>query len=107
MSDTDRDQALAEWAASEAAEIRADDPGVLRGDAARAASRALLERAGAGRPALDPNQPKGAVSPRRQVRLPDQLNAKVDAIARQQNRTPSAVMRDAIEAYVNTHKTSA
>ncbi|WP_392423652.1 CopG family ribbon-helix-helix protein [Barrientosiimonas humi] len=101
---TERDEALAAWAASEAAQIDPDDPKILRGAAARAAGQDLLRRAG--RPALDPNQSKGSHSPRRQVRLPDPLSAKVDEIAAQQHRSASAVMREAIERYVDQHQTA-
>jgi hypothetical protein len=55
---------------------------------------------GRGRPRLSP---AGAGrSPKRQVRLPDELDAALVTLAQHQGRSPSAVMRQAIEEYVNT-----
>lgn len=100
---SDRTDKLEAWAASDAFKPKADDPGVLRGDAAREFGRDLLERAGRGRPALEP-MAKGETSPRRQVRLPGGLSDLVDQLAADQGRTPSDLMREAIATYVDTHR---
>lgn len=41
-------------------------------------------------------------SPRRQVRLPESTNDALDAYVREHNTTASAVIRDAVEAYLAT-----
>lgn len=105
MSTDEPHEALAAWAASEAAQIDPADPKILRGEGARAAGQEQLRRAG--RPPLGPTQGKGGHSPRRQVRLPDPLSMKVDEIAAQQHRSASAVMREAIELYVDQHHQTA
>ncbi|MET3642796.1 hypothetical protein ABIC73_004399 [Prescottella equi] len=74
-----------------------------RGAAAAEAGRALLARAHAGRPSLDPQAKPGEESPRRQVRLPLAVSEQVDALAAAQGRRAAEVMRDAITMYVNEH----
>lgn len=105
-------EALSQWAESDEA---IDPPGATWQRATpetRAAARAMLaevmspdelaaaERRGPGRPRLS-----GAGtgrSPKRQVRLPDELDAQLVARATAEGRTPSAVMRDAVAAYMRT-----
>lgn len=74
-----------------------------RRGAAAEAGRALLARAHAGRPSLDPQAKPGEESPRRQVRLPLAVSEQVDALAAAQGRRAAEVMRDAITMYVNEH----
>ena len=95
-------QALSEWAENEMT-LPKNSTTALRGDDAAAAGRALLERAGGGRPSLDPNAQPGEESPRRQVRLPKPLSDRVNAIAAQQGRRPADVMREAIAEYAAHH----
>ncbi|MEF9411295.1 MULTISPECIES: hypothetical protein [Rhodococcus] len=71
-----------------------------RGSAAAEVGRALLARAHAGRPSLDPHAEPGTESPRRQVRLPIAVSEQVDAIAQAQGRRAAEVMREAITLYV-------
>lgn len=97
MSNATRDEELAAWAASDDARPRRGQT-TLTGEAARAYSRDLLARAG--QQPLEP-MPKGQTSPRRQVRLPGEVSARLDAFARAHDRTPSAVMREAIERYLD------
>lgn len=55
----------------------------------------------AGRPALGSDRATGeGRSPRRQVRLPPELNEQLDRFARQTDTTPSAVIRDALGEYI-------
>ncbi|WP_337110589.1 hypothetical protein [Prescottella equi] len=72
------------------------------GAVAAEAGRALLARAHAGRPSLDPQAKPGEESPRRQVQLPLAVSETVDALAADQGRRAEA-MRDAITRYVNKH----
>ncbi|ARD41307.1 hypothetical protein [Actinomyces gaoshouyii] len=55
-----------------------------------------------GRPNLDSPRATGAgASARRQVRLPEHLNTALDDYAAAHSTTPSAVIRDALTAYLN------
>lgn len=97
---TDYDE-LAQWAENDMT-LPTNSHTALRGDDAAAAGRALLERV-TGRPRLDPTDTShDGPSPKRQVRLPAAISKNIDAIAAQQNRKPSEVMREAIINYVNT-----
>ena len=61
-----------------------------------------------GRPALGHDRATGAGrSPRRQVRLPADTNAALDAYAQQHGTTASAVIRTAVETYLATQDTPA
>jgi len=81
----------------------------LEGDAAVAYSRSLLadlgvddepaETTGRGRPKVG-GAGKGE-SPKRQVRLSEELDAKLTERAQRDETTAAAVMRDAIEFYLN------
>jgi hypothetical protein len=95
--DQKRYHKLAEWAESDDRDIHPDR--ALHGQRAAEASRELLRRAG-GRPSIDRAPDADGPAPRRQVRLPRSVNARVDEIAREQGRSPSDVMRDAISRYV-------
>ena len=56
-----------------------------------------------GRPNLGQDHATGTGrSPRRQVRLPERTSAALDAYAQAHDTTPSAVIRDAVEAYLAT-----
>lgn len=57
-------------------------------------------RRGRGRPRLSASG--SGHSPKRQVRLPVEVDAALVRLARDQGRTPSAVMRQAIEDYVRS-----
>lgn len=71
-------------------------------------TRAFLERfvdadeldrvARGGRPSLSGT----GTSPKRQVRLPADIDAALTALAERQGRKPSVLMREAIEAYVHS-----
>ncbi len=55
-----------------------------------------------GRPSLGHDRATGrGRSPRRQVRLPEPLNTALDDYAAAHSTTPSAVIRDALTAYLN------
>jgi len=92
--------AISEWAEHDMT-LPKNSTSAVRGTAAAAIGRELLERVG--RPSLDPEAEPGAESPRRQVRLPRPLSNQVNEIAERQGRKPAAVMRDAIAEYVRTH----
>lgn len=95
--DQSRYDKLADWAESDEREIHPKKG--QSGAESQRATRELLRRA-AGRPSVDPNAEPGAHAPRRQVRLPRELSDRVDDLARQENRSPSDLMRDAINQYV-------
>lgn len=112
MSTTPDYDALAAWAESDAPTLH---PGAVvhRGDAARAASRALLEdaaetddereaieRAKGGRPRLDPTAKPGKNSPMWNVRAPETLDADARARAAAEGKDLSALVRDAVQAYL-------
>ena len=72
----------------------------LRGEAAAAHGRAALERAQGGRPSIDPNAKPGQHSRTRQVRLPHDINTKLDQVAAAENRPPGEIMRAALAEYL-------
>ena len=95
---------LSEWAESEAFSL----PEGMRVIRDNAAARALVSaaiggeevlRPVLGRPALDGTVASGP-SPKRQVRLPRDIDALLLRRAEAEHRTPSELMRDAITAYV-------
>ncbi|MBD3780829.1 MAG: hypothetical protein IE923_16395 [Micrococcales bacterium] len=112
--DDERPGTLGEWAASDEPAVR---PGaeVLRGAAARAASRALLEEAAAddaasralversrpGRPPLE----EGGVgpSPTWRYRVPRSLDQRMRAQAAAEHRDLSEVLRSAAAEYLEAH----
>ena len=58
-----------------------------------------------GRPGLGQSHATGrGRSPRRQVRLPEHTNAALDAYIEKHGTTASAVIRDAVEAYLSHEK---
>ncbi len=107
QADEKRAALLSEWAESDAGLIP-HGARVVRstGDGA---GRALIEnalggadtltRALGGRPALD-GQTGGGASPKRQVRLPRDLDALLTERAEVEHRKPSDIMRDALSAYL-------
>lgn len=106
------DAELATWAEHDMV-LAKDSPTALRGEAAAAYGRALLEnalggpeavqRAVGGRPPLDPGAEPGRHARKRQVRLPADLDAALDTLAAAQQRRASDVLRDALTDYVATH----
>ncbi|QBJ96806.1 ribbon-helix-helix protein, CopG family [Rhodococcus sp. ABRD24] len=97
-------EAAARWAEDDMV-LPENSTTARRGAAAAEAGRALLARAHAGRPSLDPAAAPGTESPRRQVRLPLAVSEQVDEIAKAQGRRSSEVMRDAITLYVQDNAT--
>ena len=97
-TDKDYDDA-AQWAEHEMI-LNPASTTALHGPDAAAHGQLALARAMGGRPKLDPTTPTGQYAPARQVRLPTAVNSALDQVAAQQHRKPSAVMRDAISAYV-------
>lgn len=95
--------AAAEWAEKDMT-LAPGSTTALRGTAAADLGRGLLERATGGRPALDPAAGPGHRSRVRQVRVPADVGAGLDALARAQNRRVSDVMRDALTDYISTHR---
>lgn len=106
-------EALAEWAESDEPTIR---PGAAmhRGTPERHAAmlalleaaaetpgeKALIDRARRGRPPLDPRATPGTTSPMWRVRAPEALNAAARARAASEGRDLSALVRDAVQAYL-------
>lgn len=105
----------AAWAASDERSVRSDAV-VLRGEAARAASRAVLEeaaqddgpsrallaRARAGRPALEDGQV--GPSPTWRYRVPRSLDRRMRAQAAAEHRDLSDVLRSAANDYLSAHE---
>lgn len=89
---------LADWAESEQATSTPQTSPVFHGEDAQRASRAFLGR---GRPSLGSSHATGqGRSPRRQVRLDAETNARLDAFAAEHDTTASSVIRDALNAYL-------
>lgn len=98
-------QRAAEWAEEKMA-LKPDSTTALRGEAAAAFGRELLEKATGGRPSIDPNARAGQHSPVRQVRLPAEVNEQLAALAKTQHRRPSDVIRSALAEYLAAHNAS-
>lgn len=103
-SEQDYEQA-ADWA-EQRMTVKVGSTTALRGPAAAEPGRALLERAGGGRPPLDPNATPGQHSPVRQVRLPADLNDQLTVRAAAEHRQPSDVIRSALVDYLAAHPSS-
>ena len=88
-------QAAADWAEHDMT-LKPGTTTALRSEAAAAHGRAALERAVGGRPSIDPNAKPGQHSRMRQVRLPHDINTKLDEVAAAQNCRPSEIMRAAL-----------
>lgn len=95
----------ADWA-EQRMTLKAGSTTALRGPAAAERGRALLDRAGGGRPPLDPNATPGQHSPVRQVRLPAEVNDQLTARAAAEHRRPSDVIRSALADYLAAHSSS-
>ena len=92
-------QAAADWAEHDMT-LKPASTTALRSAAAAAHGRAALERALGGRPSIDPNAKPGQHSRTRQVRLPADINDRLDQTAAAQHRRASDVMRDALAEYL-------
>lgn len=92
-------QAAADWAEHDMT-LKPSSTTALRGEAAAAQGRAALARALGGRPSIDPNAKPGQHSRTRQVRLPHDIDTKLDHLAAAQNRRPSEIMRTALAEYL-------
>lgn len=74
----------------------------LDGVDAAAAGRGALERASGGRPSLGESHAAGrGRSPKRQVRLTPEASERLDAFAREHDMTPSAVIRRALDVFLD------
>ncbi len=102
MSRSTYDEAMAAWAEDDMT-LPVDSTTALRGAAAAEHGRAALARALGGRPSIDPTAAPGQHARVRQVRLPAELDQHLQQLAQQQDRTPSAVLRDAVKDYVQSH----
>lgn len=102
MSTEQEYDAAAQWAENDMI-LTQRSATAVRGAAAADLGRGLVERATGGRPALDRAAGPGHRSRVRQVRVPADLGAGLDAVARAQNRRVSEVMRDALAEYITTH----
>lgn len=93
--ETDYD-ALAKWAEEEKNITAAAPASIIAGKAAAEAGKMLL----AGKPSLGHTTAQGyGRSPRRQVRLPHELNTKLDNYAKQHDITASQAIRTALEYF--------
>ena len=109
---TDYD-ALAAWAESDEPTVRPGTKMVRGTPEGHAALRAMLEEGAEteeekallasvrrGRPSLDPSAKPGTTSPMWRVRAPEDLNAAARARAEAEGRDLSALVRDAVQAYL-------
>lgn len=106
-----QERAYAEWSADyEAGRVERTGT-AIKGPAAAALGRAMLDAAIGpdatdtalgGRPALTSASAKGHRSPVRSLRLPEDLNSELDARAAAEHRRPSDVLREALRRYLAT-----
>ncbi len=99
MTTDEQYQAAADWAENSMI-VNSRSASALHGDAAAGHGRAALERATGGRPSIDPAAQRGKHSRVRQVRLPADLDPKLDQRAALQHTRPSQIMREALQAYL-------
>lgn len=103
MKNTEKDfDAAAKWAERDMT-LSKSSTTARRGEDAATYGKSVLERALGGRPSIDPQAAPGQHSKVRQVRLPQAINEQLDAVARQQHRRTSDVMREALSEYLATH----
>lgn len=93
---------LAAWAESDAAVAAAEDAVQVRGVNYRTAESEAIERefAKVGRPSLNTHHASNGASPRRQVRLPHDLNEALDSYAAETGTSASHVIRQALERFL-------
>ena len=78
--------------------------GPVRFASAEEVARFIVSAHPVGRPNLGEDRAAGrGRSPRRQVRLPQDLNTRLDAYARAQETTVSDIIRDALTDYLDAH----
>lgn len=91
--------AMADWAESDDVFTQPAQAPTRTGEEARAAGREILERF-AGRPNVGHTRAQGkGSSPRRQVRLPENINQQLDRYTSETGQTASQVIRDALENF--------
>ena len=95
--------AMADWAESDDVFVRPATARTRTGKEAQAVGQEILERF-AGRPNVGHTRAQGSGnSPRRQVRLPEDINTQLDRYAAQTGKTASQVIRDALESYLSAN----
>lgn len=99
-------RAAADWAEQEMT-LTDSSATALRGEEAAAHGRRELERALGGRPSIDPAAAPGQHARVRQVRLPADVNRRLEQLAGSQHRRPSDVMRDALAEYLTREELTA
>lgn len=115
-TDQARFDRMADWAEHDMTPA-AGSATALRGDAAAAHGRALLEEAAGGaeelhklmggRPGLDTDAPKGSHARPRNFRIPRELDNALEAAATARGVKPSAIMREALTEWLKTHRGAA
>lgn len=99
MAKTEKDYAaLSDWAEDDMT-LPEGSTTAVHGPEVAAMGRDLLQRS-VGRPSLSGTHRTGKHSPKRQVRLPEDISEGVDALADREGRKPAEIMRDAITEYV-------
>ncbi|MEU4198242.1 hypothetical protein AB0E69_40535 [Kribbella sp. NPDC026611] len=101
MSDKYRE--AAEWAEHEM-ELPKNSSTAVRGKAAADFGKDLIEHSRRGRPSIDPDKAPGERTRVRQVRLPGSMDDNLTAFAQAHNTNPSAVLREALQEYLETHR---
>jgi hypothetical protein len=102
MTTEKRDAVAAEWAEHDLT-VTPRSGGARRGSVAAEFGREVTGRATGGRPPLDPAAKPGEHAHIRQVRLPAVMDRQLQALAQQQARTTSALLRDAVADYLVAH----
>jgi hypothetical protein len=103
MATEDKYEKAAEWAEHRMTLRRGGSSTVLRGADAAAFGNDLIERTRGGRPSIDPDAVPGQHSRAVQVRVDGDLDRALVDLAKSQHRSKSAVVRDALAAYVSSH----
>ena len=104
MMTTEKDYpAAADWAEHEMT-LKPHSRTARRGAVAADYGREVVERASGGRPSIDPNAGPGQHARKRQVRLSAEIDQRLTALALAQQRSASAIMREALTDYFDGHR---
>lgn len=102
-TDDQKDQIVSDWVENSPELMDALSAATLKeGDQQSHREVAEMIAAARGRPTLGHDHAEGTgSSPRRQVRLPHELNQRLDSYAAEHHRSVSEVMREALEHYLS------
>src|SRR6185437_1738590 len=94
-------QAAADWA-EHAMTLKPRSTTALRGQDAAKRGREVLAKALGGRPSIDPDAKPGQHARVRQVRVPSDVDARIEVLAADRHVKASDIIREALAAYLGS-----